>query len=34
MLPGALLSNRSLHFTCRDVHLRVENNQTLFNLRL
>jgi phosphoribosylformylglycinamidine synthase subunit PurQ / glutaminase len=30
MLPGALLANRSLRFACRDVHLRVENNQTLF----
>jgi phosphoribosylformylglycinamidine synthase subunit PurQ / glutaminase len=30
MLPGALLPNRSLHFTCRDTHLRVENNQTIF----
>jgi phosphoribosylformylglycinamidine synthase subunit PurQ / glutaminase len=30
MLPGALLANRSLRFTCRDVHLRVENNQTIF----
>jgi phosphoribosylformylglycinamidine synthase I len=30
MLPGALLPNRSLSFTCRDVHLRVENNQTIF----
>jgi phosphoribosylformylglycinamidine synthase I len=30
MLPGALLSNRSLRFTCRDIHLRVENNQTIF----
>jgi phosphoribosylformylglycinamidine synthase subunit PurQ / glutaminase len=30
MLPGALLPNRSLRFTCRDIHLRVENNQTLF----
>jgi len=30
MLPGALLTNRSLRFTCRDVHLRVENNQTIF----
>jgi len=30
MLPGALLPNRSLAFICRDVHLRVENNQTLF----
>ena len=30
MLPGALLPNRSLRFTCRDIHLRVENNQTVF----
>jgi phosphoribosylformylglycinamidine synthase subunit PurQ / glutaminase len=30
MLPGALLANRSLHFTCREVHLRIENNQTIF----
>ncbi|MBV9825937.1 MAG: phosphoribosylformylglycinamidine synthase subunit PurQ [Alphaproteobacteria bacterium] len=30
MLPGALLPNRSLAFTCRDVHLRVETNQTIF----
>jgi phosphoribosylformylglycinamidine synthase len=30
MVPGALLPNRSLCFTCRDVHLRVENNQTIF----
>jgi phosphoribosylformylglycinamidine synthase len=29
-LPGALLPNRSLRFTCRDVDLRVENNQTIF----
>jgi phosphoribosylformylglycinamidine synthase len=30
MLPGALLTNRSLQFVCRDVHLRVETNQTIF----
>ena len=30
MLPGALLPNRSPRFTCRDVHLRIENNQTIF----
>src|SRR5207302_40585 len=30
LLPGALLPNRSLCFTCRDIHLRVENNQTIF----
>ncbi len=30
MLPGALLPNRSLRFSCREVHLRVDNNQTIF----
>jgi phosphoribosylformylglycinamidine synthase I len=30
ILPGALLPNRSLRFTCRDIHLRVENNRTVF----
>ena len=30
MLPGALLPNRTLTFICRDVCLRVENNQTIF----
>jgi phosphoribosylformylglycinamidine synthase len=30
MLPGALLTNRTLSFACRDVHLRVENSQTIF----
>ena len=30
MLPGALLPNRTLKFICRDVHLRVENTQTIF----
>ena len=30
MLPGALLPNRTLSFACKDVHLRIENNQTLF----
>ncbi|MGH7115463.1 MAG: phosphoribosylformylglycinamidine synthase subunit PurQ [Stellaceae bacterium] len=30
MLPGALLPNRSVRFTCRETHLRVENNQTIF----
>jgi phosphoribosylformylglycinamidine synthase len=30
LLPGALLPNRSLRFTCRDVYLKVENNQTIF----
>ena len=30
LLPGALLPNRTLSFICRDVHLRVENSQTIF----
>jgi phosphoribosylformylglycinamidine synthase I len=30
MLPGALLPNHSLRFTCGDAYLRVENNQTIF----
>ena len=30
ILPGALLTNRTLSFVCRDVHLRVENQQTIF----
>jgi phosphoribosylformylglycinamidine synthase subunit PurQ / glutaminase len=30
LLPGVLLTNRTLKFHCKDVHLRVENSQTLF----
>jgi phosphoribosylformylglycinamidine synthase I len=30
LLPGVLLANRTLKFHCFDVHLRVENNQTVF----
>jgi phosphoribosylformylglycinamidine synthase len=30
LLPGALMRNAGLKFVCRDVHLRVEENQTLF----
>ncbi len=30
LLPGALLPNRALRFVCRDIHLRVENSQTIF----
>jgi phosphoribosylformylglycinamidine synthase len=30
MLPGALMPNGSLRFICRDIHLVVENNQTIF----
>jgi phosphoribosylformylglycinamidine synthase subunit PurQ / glutaminase len=30
LLPGALLTNSTLRFHCRDVHLRVETSQSLF----
>ena len=30
LLPGVLIRNESLNFICRDVHLRVERNDTLF----
>ena len=30
LLPGVLMRNAELKFVCRDVHLRVENNQTIF----
>ncbi|MEQ1508833.1 MAG: phosphoribosylformylglycinamidine synthase subunit PurQ [Sphingopyxis sp.] len=30
LLPGALMRNAGLNFVCRDVPLRVENNQSLF----
>jgi phosphoribosylformylglycinamidine synthase subunit PurQ / glutaminase len=30
LLPGAMLKNRSLHFVCKDVHVRVENAATAF----
>lgn len=30
LLPGALLRNKSLHFACKDVHLKVENYETKF----
>ncbi|GHF88321.1 phosphoribosylformylglycinamidine synthase subunit PurQ [Deinococcus ficus] len=30
LLPGALSRNKDLHFMCRPVHLRVENNATHF----
>ncbi len=30
LLPGALLRNRDQKFICKDLHLRVENNQTPF----
>ena len=30
LLPGALMRNAKLHFICREVHLRVETNETRF----
>lgn len=30
LVPGALLRNRTLHFICKQVHLRAENNTTDF----
>lgn len=30
LLPGALVRNRGLHFVCRQVHLRLENNSSPF----
>lgn len=33
LLPGAMLRNRSLHFICKDVHVRVENAATPFTSR-
>jgi phosphoribosylformylglycinamidine synthase len=34
LLPGALLRNRSLHFICRHVNLRIENPDTPFTSQL
>ncbi len=28
LLPGALMRNRDLHFVCRHINVRIENNQT------
>ncbi len=30
LLPGVLMRNTSLHFICRDVHLKVESDKTFF----
>jgi phosphoribosylformylglycinamidine synthase len=30
LLPGALVRNASLHFVCKEVRLKVENNSTFF----
>ena len=34
LLPGALLKNSNLRFVCKDVFLRVENNNTPFTKKL
>jgi phosphoribosylformylglycinamidine synthase len=33
LLPGVLLTNKTLRFHCKDVHLRVETSQSLFTSR-
>ena len=34
LLPGALVRNTSLHFVCKEVRLRVENNSTFFTNKM
>jgi len=34
LLPGALVRNASLHFVCKEVRLKVENNSTFFTNRM
>jgi phosphoribosylformylglycinamidine synthase len=34
LLPGALVRNKDLRFVCREVKLKVENNQTFFTNRM
>jgi phosphoribosylformylglycinamidine synthase len=34
LLPGALMRNASLHFVCRRVHLRIENDRTFLTRKL
>lgn len=34
LLPGALVRNASLHFVCREVKLKVENNTTWFTRKM
>jgi phosphoribosylformylglycinamidine synthase len=34
LLPGALVRNAELHFVCREVMLKVENDRTFFTKRL
>ncbi|MDE1932177.1 MAG: phosphoribosylformylglycinamidine synthase I, partial [Alphaproteobacteria bacterium] len=33
LLPGVLLTNRTLRFHCKDVHLRVETSQSVYTRR-
>src|SRR5579871_6002911 len=33
LLPGALLTNKTLKFHCKSVNLRVENSQTIYTAR-
>ncbi len=33
LLPGVLLTNKTLKFHCKDVHLRIETSQSLFTSR-
>ena len=34
LLPGALVRNAQLHFVCKEVKLKVENNQTFFTNKM
>jgi phosphoribosylformylglycinamidine synthase len=34
LLPGALIRNKDLHFVCRHVNIKVENNQTPYTTEL
>jgi len=34
LLPGALIRNRSLHYLCRDIHLRTESHDSPFTHRI
>jgi phosphoribosylformylglycinamidine synthase I len=34
LLPGALIRNKSLHFICKHIHLKCENNKTPFTNKL
>ncbi len=34
LLPGALIRNKDLHFACRHIHIKVENNQTPYTSEL